>query len=69
MQWAAALLANAEGQGMWHAFMRCIRAQQVRAPLNLDIIILLESIDPILADIAVWSNVIREDDDGSWVTL
>jgi hypothetical protein len=37
--------------------------EQVRAPLNHNVVVLLKSIDPILADIAEWSDVVRKDND------
>lgn len=36
--------------------------EQVSAPLDLNVIFLLELIDPNLADVAEGSNVVREDD-------
>jgi hypothetical protein len=48
---------------MWSPFRRRVRREQVSAPLNLDVVLLLKLIDPYLADVAEWSDIVREDND------
>ena len=54
----ATLFADFGRIGMRTTLRRGIRREQVGAPLNLDIVFLLKLIDPNLADIAEWSDVV-----------
>jgi len=62
------LLADLGREWIWPSVWWRIRREQVRAPLNLDIVVLLQSIDPNLADIAEWSDVVGKHHDRYWLT-
>lgn len=63
-----ALLAYLGWKRVGTAFGRCVGREQVGAPLHHDIVFLLQSIDPDLADIAEWSDVVGEDDNRNRLT-
>jgi hypothetical protein len=48
--------------GIGSPFFGCRRIEQIRAPLDLNIVVPGQLIDPNLADIAEGSDVVGEDD-------